>query len=61
MQSEFCGAGWFARVAFAPFAGFAAPAQMVVGRDPSSSRRGRSTLHGVVFDFFANSPVRDGT
>jgi hypothetical protein len=52
MQSDFA-AQDAACVAIARCSGFAASAQMVAERDPASSSRGRSTLHGVVFDFFA--------
>jgi len=60
MQSDFA-AQDEARVAIAQGGGFAASAQMVEACEPGSFRRGRSTLHGVVFDFFAISPVGDGT
>jgi hypothetical protein len=47
--------------AIAPRPRFAAPRQTVAERGLASSRQGRSTLHGVVFDFFCYSRVRDGT
>jgi hypothetical protein len=38
---------------FARCGRFAAPSQVVAARDPAACGQGRSTLHGVVFDFFA--------
>jgi hypothetical protein len=52
MQSDLEGKVQAAR-RFARRCCFAAPSQMVVARDMAPGGKAPSTLHGVVFDFFA--------